>query len=117
MQMGVLGFEPRTSALSELRSSQLSYTPLRRVKQKSQTHRVWPYPTVGWDRASTLLADVNNPLGHKRLTLTAWTNGFFPNGTRFLIIGKRMRVSTQKGASPPKSRSPRPGWIGGYLTR
>src|SRR5947209_12034541 len=25
--MGVLGFEPRTSALSELRSSQLSYTP------------------------------------------------------------------------------------------
>ncbi len=25
-QMGVLGFEPRTSALSELRSSQLSYT-------------------------------------------------------------------------------------------
>ncbi len=26
--MGVLGFEPRTSALSELRSSQLSYTPV-----------------------------------------------------------------------------------------
>ena len=26
--MGVLGFEPRTSALSELRSSQLSYTRL-----------------------------------------------------------------------------------------
>ena len=25
--LGVLGFEPRTSALSELRSSQLSYTP------------------------------------------------------------------------------------------
>src|SRR5205823_5481972 len=25
--VGVLGFEPRTSALSELRSSQLSYTP------------------------------------------------------------------------------------------
>lgn len=25
--MGVLGFEPRTSALSELRSNQLSYTP------------------------------------------------------------------------------------------
>ena len=44
--MGVLGFEPRTSALSELRSSQLSYTPvspgahaarLARYKQKSQT--------------------------------------------------------------------------------
>ena len=26
-RVGVLGFEPRTSALSELRSSQLSYTP------------------------------------------------------------------------------------------
>ena len=40
--VGVLGFEPRTSALSELRSSQLSYTPLvsnsGRCKQKSQTH-------------------------------------------------------------------------------
>ena len=29
-RVGVLGFEPRTSALSELRSSQLSYTPLLR---------------------------------------------------------------------------------------
>jgi hypothetical protein len=27
VEVGVLGFEPRTSALSELRSSQLSYTP------------------------------------------------------------------------------------------
>ena len=35
--VGVLGFEPRTSALSELRSSQLSYTPKHRGKQKSQT--------------------------------------------------------------------------------
>lgn len=26
-KMGVRGFEPRTSALSELRSNQLSYTP------------------------------------------------------------------------------------------
>ena len=33
-RVGVLGFEPRTSALSELRSSQLSYTPkctMRRI--------------------------------------------------------------------------------------
>jgi hypothetical protein len=43
----VLGFEPRTSALSELRSSQLSYTRVVRsqsrppVKCKSQTFRVW----------------------------------------------------------------------------
>ena len=47
-RVGVLGFEPRTSALSELRSSQLSYTPALRLpsgtaaqtevgKQKSQT--------------------------------------------------------------------------------
>ena len=36
--MRVLGFEPRTSALSELRSSQLSYTRLHFGKQKSQTH-------------------------------------------------------------------------------
>ena len=36
LQMGVLGFEPRTSALSELRSSQLSYTPftIRRRQTK-----------------------------------------------------------------------------------
>ena len=36
--MRVLGFEPRTSALSELRSSQLSYTRVSFGKQKSQTH-------------------------------------------------------------------------------
>ena len=30
--MGVRGFEPRTSALSELRSNQLSYTPLSRFQ-------------------------------------------------------------------------------------
>jgi hypothetical protein len=29
IQMGVPGFEPGTSALSELRSSQLSYTPAK----------------------------------------------------------------------------------------
>jgi len=48
LAMGILGFEPRTSALSELRSSQLSYIPPCSVhvglyaatlaaKQKSQT--------------------------------------------------------------------------------
>lgn len=41
--MRVLGFEPRTSALSELRSSQLSYTRdfRSRIKRKSQTFWVW----------------------------------------------------------------------------
>src|SRR5262245_66616857 len=39
--VGVLGFEPRTSALSELRSSRLSYTPadgtlMKRKKPDSQ---------------------------------------------------------------------------------
>ena len=31
--MGVRGFEPRTSALSELRSNQLSYTPLPHLSE------------------------------------------------------------------------------------
>jgi hypothetical protein len=30
--MGVLGFEPRTSSLSEMRSNQLSYTPFKKLK-------------------------------------------------------------------------------------
>ncbi len=34
--LGVLGFEPRTSALSELRSSQLSYTPVPSRKRRRQ---------------------------------------------------------------------------------
>src|SRR5262249_40988845 len=50
--VGVLGFEPRTSALSELRSSQLSYTPKRvglaarhpQKTKKAKPHKVWPYP-------------------------------------------------------------------------
>jgi hypothetical protein len=46
----VLGFEPRTSALSELRSSQLSYTrntipKTSRMKREGQTDLVWPPPT------------------------------------------------------------------------
>src|SRR5262249_41866966 len=54
--VGVLGFEPRTSALSELRSSQLSYTPLApppgsqrlwagvRGNKKAKPRRVWLIP-------------------------------------------------------------------------
>ena len=37
LRVGVLGFEPRTSALSELRSSQLSYTPQRLRHEQSST--------------------------------------------------------------------------------
>src|SRR5947208_1402463 len=38
--VGVLGFEPRTSALSELRSSQLSYTPFSlRHRQTKKPNR------------------------------------------------------------------------------
>ncbi len=46
-RVGVPGFEPGTSALSELRSSQLSYTPMtsdcvsKPTKHKSQTDSVW----------------------------------------------------------------------------
>src|SRR6266436_2929448 len=43
--MGVLGFEPRTSALSELRSSQLSYTPAK-ANKKAKPQSVWPYPAL-----------------------------------------------------------------------
>jgi hypothetical protein len=60
-QVRVLGFEPRTSALSELRSSQLSYTrvadqTIRRHQQKSQTVPVWlPYENHFSKRATPLL--------------------------------------------------------------
>jgi hypothetical protein len=51
LSVGVPGFEPGTSALSELRSSQLSYTPARLpvfepVKHRSQTVSVWPPRTT-----------------------------------------------------------------------
>lgn len=65
----VLGFEPRTSALSELRSSQLSYTRSAQRKQKSQTILVWPYPsTQVSDRALRLLTLANNPVDHEHAT-------------------------------------------------
>src|SRR5262245_29275876 len=48
--VGVLGFEPRTSALSELRSSRLSYTPADGTvrKRKKPDSQVWldPAPAV-----------------------------------------------------------------------
>ena len=40
--VGVLGFEPRTSALSELRSSQLSYTPFAPETKKPNRMRFGP---------------------------------------------------------------------------
>ena len=48
-RMGVLGFEPRTSALSELRSSQLSYTRVVSGwgNKKAKPTQVWPYPIAG----------------------------------------------------------------------
>ena len=61
--VGVLGLEPRTSALSGLRSSRLSYTPLR--KNKSQTIPGLAPPNVAlWERASTLRASGNNGVWH-----------------------------------------------------
>lgn len=51
--MGVLGFEPRTSALSELRSSQLSYTPSNGesiiVPIRSLCVQRWIDPAFGLD--------------------------------------------------------------------
>src|SRR5262245_50459163 len=65
--MGVLGFEPRTSALSELRSSQLSYTPAVPIKEKSQT-RLGLALSAGFmqDRALPLVTDNRDPDGHER---------------------------------------------------
>lgn len=40
--VGVRGFEPRTSALSELRSNQLSYTPLRPTIPKDHVRPATP---------------------------------------------------------------------------
>jgi hypothetical protein len=74
-KLGVLGFEPRTSALSELRSSQLSYTPSRSVsgrqKQKSQTDAGLALSDFRlWDRAwSPLLDDGTNHGNHERSDL------------------------------------------------
>jgi hypothetical protein len=69
--VGVLGFEPRTSALSELRSSQLSYTPccprlaLESLQIKRPNH-IWFGPIrIVLDRASTGPANVQNPNGHE----------------------------------------------------
>ena len=112
--VGVLGFEPRTSALSELRSSQLSYTPFwvgqtllsgwqtgvsapPPTKQKSQTlQRFGPIRQWWWDRASTLLISRTNPLDHK---LATWKKrkADSPLGVeRFVIIRPSEKVSTQK---------------------
>src|SRR5204862_2614223 len=67
-QMGVLGFEPRTSALSELRSSQLSYTPVFWEQKKPNRIRFGSIPKRKLDRASPLLADVVNNPSHVHFT-------------------------------------------------
>jgi hypothetical protein len=59
-KVGVLGFEPRTSALSELRSSQLSYTPCASGNKKAKPIRFGPIRPDCWDRASPLLAALEN---------------------------------------------------------
>src|SRR5438552_15760095 len=66
LSVRVLGFEPRTSALSELRSSQLSYTRSKPGQQKSQTSKGLALSRP-WllDRASNLLTAVENSLGHE----------------------------------------------------
>src|SRR5437016_4863971 len=63
----VLGFEPRTSALSELRSSQLSYT---RSNPRGETKKPNPLgfgskPPWMMDRASTRLAANEKPVNHE----------------------------------------------------
>ena len=66
--VGVLGFEPRTSALSELRSSQLSYTPWSNrgwTNKKAKPKRFGSTRAGIWDRASTLHTDQPNDETHE----------------------------------------------------
>jgi outer membrane protein assembly factor BamB len=69
--VGVLGFEPRTSALSELRSSQLSYTPpfsalplWFRGNKKAKPQQVWPYPLELWIERLAHLANLAGDQDH-----------------------------------------------------
>ena len=69
-QVRVLGFEPRTSALSELRSSQLSYT--RRGPRQTKKPNPQRFGSIRfrlWDRALPLLADVDDSNQEHALTL------------------------------------------------
>jgi hypothetical protein len=79
-ELGVLGFEPRTSALSELRSSQLSYTPF-----------------VGWVRHSCLTARreclAHFPIKQKSQTLQ-----------RFGPIRQRDGIERQPSSFPERIR-------------
>jgi hypothetical protein len=85
LSLRVLGFEPRTSALSELRSSQLSYTRVSPTK-KPNPAKAWPYPNRIVDRALPDLANSDNVDGNHQLfsgvrgkqnyrTVTASVNG------------------------------------------
>ena len=68
LRVGVLGFEPRTSALSELRSSQLSYTPWSNrgwTNKKAKPKRFGSTRAGIWDRASTLHTDQPNDETHE----------------------------------------------------
>ncbi len=57
--LGVPGFEPGTSALSELRSSQLSYTPDPNVNHQPDLHCRHPQQTQKPNRRVWLSADTN----------------------------------------------------------
>lgn len=114
--LGVLGFEPRTSALSELRSSQLSYTPRRAPvantpgsppNKKAKPFKVWLYPAQRLDRASTSLVLANKTVDHK---YEPWRNDFddFPMGTCVccVIIGRPQILSTRIFHSAERSSHP-----------
>ena len=94
--LGVLGFEPRTSALSELRSSQLSYTP-RGAKQKAKPNGLaLSSRSVRIERQHPLLF-ARDPLAIDTVLEDANKATVHPadHSCSFVIIGARRRLSTQ----------------------
>src|SRR6266542_1208751 len=91
------GVEPGTSALSELRSSQLSYARVDCRQQKSQTRqRFGPIRPELWDRASTLLANVNDRVCHLDCPVAGTFRALVGEINRIIIIKPASGVSTGK---------------------
>src|SRR5262245_43906997 len=116
--MGVLGFEPRTSALSELRSSQLSYTPVSAQQQNSQTDAVWPYPPpVDGIELSPRLVDGNVELRHRhfRQNGTATKHDHNQDYRTALPPVNRKTPKTAFSLSPPRGGVQRLYETGGHV--
>src|SRR5262249_55058679 len=78
--------EPRTSALSELRSSQLSYTPF--ANKKAKPDWVWPVPPTSYGTGLSRFGNRCWNYRHERLAT------FSPTSTE--IISPANHLSTEK---------------------